>query len=132
MDHPGALGHAADGDLAAVDLETHGEFLPARVGGHDGLRGLGAVFGAEFDHGLFNPPANLNHGEPIADASGGADQPFAGTRFRFPRDVLHHDLGVGYAAHAGAGIGAAGIDHDAANLSPADMFHGELDRGGLD
>ena len=133
MDHARALGHAADRDLAAVDLEAHGVFLAPRVGGHDRLGRFDAAFRRQVSPRPCRCPCALSAiGSRLPMRPVEQTSHSRGLVFVILRGVLDHRLGIGDSAHAGAGIGAAGIDHHAANLPVARVPHRDLDRRGLD
>ena len=135
-EHARALRHAADRPVVAVvqrNLFRHG------VGGHDGPRGLFATGQAagHLVHDLGDTCQHLVHRQPVADEPGGThgdlDRAGLGAPVGQRRgDGLCGRVGVLEAHRAGAGVGAAGVEHDCAQTSGGEHLLRPQHRRGLD
>ena len=107
-EHAGALGHAADRPAVAGGDGGLGH----GVGGHDRLGGGGAAVARQRGGGGVDPGEQEVHRQPLTDEAGGADDDVAGGHVEDGADVLGGAVGVLEARRAGAGVGAAGVEHD--------------------
>ena len=95
-------------------LTAHG--LGDRVGGHDRRRPRRRRprRSAAPDGRASTPAQQQVHRQPLADQAGRADRDLAGAAAEQLGDVLGGGVGVLEAGRAGAGVGAAGVEHDGA------------------
>ena len=80
----------------------------------------------------FDAISNLLHGEMLADDAGAGDQHLFGQQPQVSGGQGCHLLSVGHALLAGAGIGAAAVDHDGLSLVALEITLAQQDRGCLD
>ena len=131
MDHAAALGDAAHAAGFAADLEFHGHFLGAGVGGHDGLGRIGGTGDAQTGHQGLHAVCNGGQVQDLADDTGGG----------------HHHIGGGDAGvlfHQGAhilgdldavpvaGVGVAGVADDRLGDAVGDVVLGDGQGRALD
>ena len=91
MDHPRALGHAADAEA----LRVYGRFLRAGVGGEDRLRRVGAADGRELRHRLLEPGEHALDRQRHPDHAGRQDEHLLGRQPEQVRSTFRGRTRVG-------------------------------------
>ena len=112
------------GALDAAELEHEAQGRHSRVGGR-----VGAIL-RELCRRLGQPLLNGGDVQFLTDDAGGCHHKIAGLQTRGCGGQLTHPLCV-LMAVGGAGVGIAGIGHDALGLSVFQMVHGDIQRGRL-
>ena len=130
MDHAGAFGYGPDGDSLSPHHAGDRQLLFHGIRGHNGVGGrVGAIL-RELCRRLGQPLLNGGDVQFLTDDAGGCHHKIAGLQTRGCGGQLTHPLCV-LMAVGGAGVGIAGIGHDALGLSVFQMVHGDIQRGRL-
>ena len=127
-DHAGAFGDAVDRDLDAIDMAAARGELRKGIGGHDRPRRHLVSVGLGLVGEIAQEPDELSGIERLTDHAGRGD---VDVRIQTVRDLsrcVHRLLHRLAAAHAGKGIGIAGIDHQRPGHAVPQMLPAPFDR----
>ena len=127
-EHARALGHAAD-RVAGV-RPAKGD-LGDGVGGADRVGGGQPAVAGQLPRGGADPGQQLGHRQPVADQAGRADRDLGRGPAEHVGGLLRGLVGVLEAGRAGAGVGAAGVEHDRGDPAAAQDLLGPQHRRGL-
>ena len=131
VNHPGAFGHAADGDgLAGGRGERNRRFFGMGVRSHHSAGQFAAAVVGQ--RNLRYPGADEGHGQFHADDAGAAHQHVGGVQAQAVGGEAGHLRGVLVALGADAGIGDAGVDNQGAGAAGGDPFPVQVNGGGAD
>ena len=131
VNHPGALGDAADGDGFAADVDRDRAVLGHEVGRHDrGCAVFAAFVGKCVDKRLHAGGDRLDRERLANDACRGDDDVVCAEAGRFGEQHAH--LAGDSLAVRGAGVGVAGVAEHCLRASVGDVGLGDGDGRALD